>query len=228
MTTTLPSRTNGSQEQVASSQRIEPGSVNIPIGKLPKTAITTSPAVDEISEDFVNRFNEALSKKDTKALTNFFLPENGFWRDHLALSWDLRTLKGAAAISDFLAKEGVKLKSIAIDRSSPFLSPTFTQILPTNDVKGIVFFIKITTEDGTGRGVVRLAEEEENNWKIFTFTTVLTDLHGNEELVGHRRPRGVEHGHHPERKNWQERREANAEFADGDPAVLVIGTLAVH
>jgi hypothetical protein len=221
MTSVVLSRPNGTQDQVPSSQRIEPGSVNIPIGRLPKTATTTSPAVDEISVDFLRRFNDALSKKDVLVIPDFFLPYC-FWRDHLALSWDFRTLKGQKIISDFLAKEGCKLKSIAIDRSSPFLSPQFGPFLPVADAKGITFFIKITTEVGTGRGIVRLAEDD-NTWKIFMLSTVLTELTGHEEFAGHQRPEGVEHGPHLRRKNWKEQREADVGFAEKDPAVLIIG-----
>lgn len=211
-------------EEIPSSQRIEPGSVNIAIGKLPQTAITDSPAVDHICDDFVNRFNDALRGKDIQSIANFFLAEVGYWRDQLALSWDFRTLKGTATISEFLAKEGVKLKSIAIDRSSTFRSPVFAPFFSISEVKGITSFITITTEVGIGRGMVRLAEEADTkSWKIFTLSTVLTDLDGHEELTGHRRPKGVEHGHHPKRENWHERRLAGLNFDSASPAVLIIG-----
>jgi len=38
----------------------------------------------------------------------------------------------------------------------------------------------------------------------------------------------VEHGGRPDRKNWQERRETDAEFGETEPAVLVIGMSYRH
>jgi len=207
-------------EILASSQRCEPGSVNIPVGKWPATADDTSVDANGIATKVVNEFNQALEKKDYKAVANLFV-EDGYWRDHLALSWDLRTLKGREKIASFL-NEGCRLTKIEIDTTSDLRAPQVAPLDGTGDVKGIQFFVNFTTEIGAGQGVARLAERD-GQWKVWTLFTSLRELAGHEEPTNHRRTKGVEHGGKPDRKNWLERRKADADFEDSDPAVLIIG-----
>ncbi|KAF2188399.1 FAD/NAD(P)-binding domain-containing protein [Zopfia rhizophila CBS 207.26] len=209
-------------DSVASKDRVEPGSVNIPIGQFPATATSKDVNAEAVAKDIVNTLNEAISTKDHNNIANLFL-ENSYWRDHLALSWDLRTLKGRDKILGYLKNTKTPLKSVQIDTSSPgFRAPNFGPIDAWGDVHGIQFFISFETEVGKGQGFVRLAEEDQK-WKIFTVYTVVEELKGHEELTGKRRTKGVEHGENPERKNWRDRREAEASFNKQDPTVLIIG-----
>ncbi|EXJ89608.1 hypothetical protein A1O3_02675 [Capronia epimyces CBS 606.96] len=203
-----------------SKDRCEPGSVNIPVAKWPKTAETTSVDSDAVATKIVDAFNSALAKRDTKAIADLFL-EDGYWRDHLSVSWDLRTLKGREKIAGFLAN-GCPLTKIEIDRSTAYRAPQLGAFDGTGDVKGIQFYFNFTSQVGTGQGVARLAERD-GEWKIFTFFTTLRELKGHEEAVGPRRSKGVEHGGKPDRKNWLERRKAEIEFENKEPVVLILG-----
>ncbi|KAI9931159.1 hypothetical protein ASPWEDRAFT_101354 [Aspergillus wentii DTO 134E9] len=207
--TTLPSK-----------DRIESGSFNIPIGKFPATATSTSIDHEAIASQIVSSVNTALSNNDYNALTALFL-EDGFWRDHLCVTWDLRTIKGRENIANFLSASG-QLTHVEIDRSSAFRSPAVAPIDAFGDVTGIQFFINVTTQTGRGDGIVRLAEKD-GEWKIYTFFTSLVELKGHEEGVRHRRPKGVQHGEQKDRRNWQEKRTADVNYEGKDPAVLVVG-----
>lgn len=198
-----------------SSQRVEPGSVNIPVGKLPSPPKSPPTDVNAIADAFVNHFNQTLSSKDVQGITRLFDADNSYWRDHLCLSWDLRTWKGQKKIAEFL-QGGCRLKSIEIDRSSAFRAPHLSPL-------GIEFFIKCTTDVGTGQGIIRLTEDASGEWKIFTIYTVLRHLSGSEETLGRKRPQGVAHGENKGRKNWHDRRTADTKFEGRDPAVLVVG-----
>jgi hypothetical protein len=211
--------TNGS---VPSHERVEPGSVNIPLGEFPATSTSDSVDSNKIAQEIMNSFNDGLSKKDYASIAGLFLEEKSYWRDHLALSWELRTIKGRNQIISYLNSSKVRLTKVEIDSMSSFRQPHFGPIDAWGDVKGIQFFIRFESETGRGEGIVSLAEED-NVWKIFTFSTVLKELKGHEEAVGKRRTKGVEHGGHPERKNWAEKRDAEVDFTDADPKVLIIG-----
>ena len=204
-----------------SKDRCEPGSVNIPLCNWPKTAESTSPDADAIANQVVKSITSAIKSDDTKAIAELFL-EDGYWRDHLGLSWEFHTFKGKDKIGNFLAQNGFPLKSIEIDKSSAYRSPQLGAFDGTGDVKGIQFFFNFTSKVGQGQGVARLAERD-GQWKIFTFFTTLRDLTGHEENTGINRPRGVEHGGQVNRKNWAERRQDDFEFKDRDPVVLVLG-----
>ncbi|KAJ4513954.1 hypothetical protein HRR83_004881 [Exophiala dermatitidis] len=204
-----------------SKDRCEPGSVNIPVAKWPKTAQTTSVDANAVANKIVDTFNNALANGDTQAIADLFL-DDGYWRDHLGVSWDLRTLKGPKKIAEFLADVGCPLQKIEIDRSSAYRSPQLGAFDGTGDVKGIQFFFNFTSKVGAGQGVARLAERD-GQWKIFTLFTTLRELKGHEEAVGPRRSKGVEHGGKPDRKNWLERRRAEINFENKEPTVMILG-----
>ena len=204
-----------------SKDRCVEGSVNIPLCNWPRTAEDTSADPDSISTKVVDAFNAALKNDDTKAIAELFL-EDGYWRDHLGLSWDYHTMKGRKTLADFLAQNGCPLESIEIDKSSAYRSPQVGVFDGTGDCKGIQFFFNFTSKVGQGQGVARLAERD-GHWKIFTFFTTLRDLKGHEETTGDHRPAGVQHGGQLNRRNWAERRSDNFEFKDQEPTVFVLG-----
>ncbi|KAL4922095.1 hypothetical protein BDW62DRAFT_197331 [Aspergillus aurantiobrunneus] len=202
---------------------LDKGPVNVPLGAFPATAPSNlSPTeVDALAQDIVNRFDEALAIGDFTSVAVLFFT-NGYWRDHLCLSWDLATTKGQDGIAAFLKKHDHRALRVDIDGSSDVRRPTACALDGLGNSHGIQFFTTLDLEFGRGRGIVRLAETE-GEWKILTFFTSLLELKGHEEPVHGRRSKGVEHGGRPDRKNWQEIREADAEFQGKDPAVLIIG-----
>ncbi|KAJ4174210.1 hypothetical protein NW754_004625 [Fusarium falciforme] len=213
---------------VPSYMRTVPGSINIPVAKFPapsKTPASSDP--QEVAAALVENINQAVQKHDYPALARLFA-DDGYWRDHLALSWVFRTVQGPSAILDFLksaagSKDGFRLKSISIDDSSAVRSPKTIPIDGLATVFGVQFFFTIETALGTGQGLAR-AVEHNGEWKIFTLYTRLQDFKGYEESINEHRPKGVEHGGKPGRKNWAQRRAAAANFEDGsEPAVLIIG-----
>ncbi|OAP59200.1 hypothetical protein AYL99_06498 [Fonsecaea erecta] len=210
---------------IPSKDRVEPGSVNVPVCKWPKTAETISGDPDSIADATTGIINAALnsSDPDPQRIAALFL-EEGYWRDHLALSWDLRTLKGRHQIVDFISDTRLPLLKIEVDRSSAFRAPKAVNFdSPPSSTKGIQFFFTFVSQIGSGQGVARLVDQGHGEWKIFTFYTVLREIKGFEETTHHHRPKGVEHGGKFDRKNWQERRNAALNFEDSEPVVLVIG-----
>src|SRR5690606_32163712 len=78
---------------------------------------------------------------------------------------------------------------------------------------------ELRTAVARGRGVLRLVERD-GVWRAWTLLTAMDELIGHEELVGARRPVNSLEG--PGR-TWPEVRERQREFADGEPAVLIVG-----
>ena len=205
-----------------SAQRVEPGSVNIPLGTYPATATSSDVDAAKVAQDVISRLANAISRKDSAAIGELFLHDNSYWRDHLALTWQLRTLKGSDKISNFVASSKTPLTKLEIDSSEPHRKPNLGPLDALGESKGIVAFITFETDIGRGQGILKLAEEK-GEWKIFTLYTNLTELKGHEELNGRRRTKGVQHGGDPNRKNWRERREAESNLEGINPTVLIIG-----
>lgn len=219
------------QSAIPSHMRPVPGSFNIPVAKFPP-AVKADNTVDaaKAASTLVDTFNEQLANQSFTNLSHNFT-EDGYWRDHLALTWAFRTAHRPATILSFLqsaskSRDGFRLKRIAVDDSSTCKEPKVASVDAAGEVSGVQFFIKLETAIGTGTGLVKLVQEG-REWKIFTLFTRLEELRGFEESVNERRGKGVEHGGKPGRKNWAERRETDADFTSTEPAVLVIGKSSV-
>ncbi|KAL3446397.1 hypothetical protein BJX65DRAFT_318847 [Aspergillus insuetus] len=199
------------------------GPVNVPVGKFPATSPSnlSSADADAVAQGVVDRLNQAVSKGDFQSVASLFY-STGYWRDHLCLAWNLKTVKSPEDIATFLQSSKNGPFQVEIDRSSAFRQPTACALDGLGNSHGIQFFAAITLEFGKGRGIVRLVEEN-GQWKILTLFTSLVELKGHEEPLNGRRSKGVEHGGRPDRKNWKERREEDANFTDREPAVLIIG-----
>ncbi|KAJ2974456.1 hypothetical protein NUW58_g8652 [Xylaria curta] len=210
-------------DQVPSSQRLVPGSFNIPLAPWPTTEAIDGKSTDTtaISSKIIDSFNQSLEKKDYQSVADLFV-DNGYWRDQLALTWDLRTAKGKDKIINIL-QAGHHLVSVNIDNSSAGGGPQVVDLRYDSSVRGILFFTTVTTQFGSGRGVVRLIQES-GKWKIWTFFTMVEKLKGHEEAIGPNRPSGVQHGVQAGRKNWVERRQAESNFENSEPEVLIVGS----
>ncbi|KAJ5196382.1 hypothetical protein N7449_006861 [Penicillium cf. viridicatum] len=215
------------QQNVPSHIRGVPGSVNIPVARFPVPSKSVICEPEQIASNLVNAFNLALANRDFGNIASLF-GDNGFWRDHLALSWQLRTVQGHEPIVKFLercseSRDGMRLQKISIDRSTSVRAPKVCALDGAGEVQGIQFFFTAETANGSAVGIARLAPQNDT-WKFYTLFTALKELKGHEELLGHRRPKGAEHGGHPDRKNWAEKRADFSAYTDGhEPSVLIIG-----
>lgn len=205
-----------------SSQRCEPGSINVPIAKWPKTPSLDGP-IDALSvaNDLISQLNTSLSSSK-EGVASLFHADECYWRDHLALSWELQTLKGRDKIAAAAAKSS-NFESIAVDASTEYRAPKVASLNPEQTSKGIIVYLTFSTKVGRGRGLARLVQDESEGWKIWTLFTGLEELKGFEEPIGPRRAVGVAHGYHHGRKNWLDRRREELEFVNGDPDVIILG-----
>ncbi len=78
---------------------------------------------------------------------------------------------------------------------------------------------------GRGSGILRLTPDaaDSNTFKAWTLLTTLDEINGCEEKVGRSRPHGKPYSRDFRGPNWLDHRMAIAEYADRDPAVLVVG-----
>lgn len=213
---------NGASAVPPADDRIQAGSVNILPAELPETAFPASFDPKQVAAEFTETLNRRLDARDYAGVADLFAA-TGCWRDHLALSWDLRSLEGPAKIQKYLASHGASLKSIAIDDSKPYFAPAVSPLDAEGRSQCVAFGITVATHVGTGRGVARLIYAD-GRWKAYGLYTALRELTGFEEPGGPRRPTGHEHRGDKGTKNWQEARVADANFEASEPAVLIIGT----
>ena len=138
-------------------------------------------------------------------------------------------MHGPGKVTTFLERhrKGSRLKYIEVDDSTSYAKPKSAAIDLDGEVRGIVAWLNIQTDVGTGKGIVRLLRDAEDGaWKAFTLFTAMREITGHAETIKHIRPSGGLDNVPGERKNWHEMRIAQENFQNGlEPTVLVIGTL---
>lgn len=165
------------------------------------------------AQQWFDQLNEALREKDVEAAAGLF-DTRSFWRDLVALTWNLTTVEDPAGVADMLRH--------AVTTTEP---GEFTLAEPANLEDNLVTaWFAFETSVGRGTGLVRLRVQGEE-LKAWTMLTALQELRGHEEPRGARRPMGTEHGVNPDRQTWQECREQEQrELGDQrQPYVLVVG-----
>ncbi|KAJ5658508.1 uncharacterized protein N7484_002157 [Penicillium longicatenatum] len=176
-----------------------------------------------IIQQWFNAFQAQLSQPDSIDLKYLFHPES-WWRDMLALDWDMRTLHTAAEIQGFLRKcqAHAKLSGFKLQTQGKW-QPKVEQVIDGLSWISSMFFFE--TAVGKGSGMIRLTQGADECWRAYAVYTSLQEMTGAEEPMGKRRaegttesmPGGMAGG------TWIERRERQKEFLDSEPTVLVVG-----
>ncbi|UPK03462.1 NAD(P)/FAD-dependent oxidoreductase [Bradyrhizobium sp. 170] len=173
------------------------------------------------ADNWLAQFEEALAKPDEALLKTLFHPDS-YWRDVLALSWNIQTLNGREAILKALPPLARSAEPSAFAIAPDRAAPRKVMRAGTNAIEAI---FKFETKVGRGSGIIRLIPDADdgNRLKAWTLLTELGELKGFEEQLGVARPRGNAYSRDFRGPNWLDLRKASAEYAGRDPTVLVIG-----
>lgn len=173
------------------------------------------------ADNWLAQFEEALTRPDTGLLKALFHPDS-YWRDVLALSWNIQTLNGAEAILKALPPLARALAPSGFAVDPDRAAPRKVMRAGANAIEAIFRF---ETKVGRGAGIIRLVPDEGdgNRLKAWTLLTELGELKGFEEQLGVNRPRGSAYSRDFRGPNWLDLRKQSAGYADRDPTVLVIG-----
>jgi putative flavoprotein involved in K+ transport len=158
---------------------------------------------------WLHSFASALESRRPDAVLALFGPEC-FWRDLVIFTWNLRTEEGPDAIAAMLAAR--------LDDVAPHSFELKAE--PTGDEELVEAWFRFESRVARGLGHVRLRQGRA--WTLFT---AMEELKGLEPHLAARRPLGAEHGVHPGRRSWAERRasERAALGTSVQPEVVIIG-----
>ncbi|OCH92286.1 dimethylaniline monooxygenase (N-oxide-forming) [Obba rivulosa] len=131
-----------------------------------------------IARAWLSTFAAAAVSGDVDAVTSTFLP-NGWLRDLLTFTWDLRSLEGHDKIASFLQDTLAKARvfNIRLDESFPG-SPAFFPV--SASASGVEAAFIFETPIAAGRGYFRVLQDGTNTWKALAVMTMLSDLKGQE------------------------------------------------
>jgi len=163
------------------------------------------------TQDVLDRLNAALEEGDIKAATALFTTDS-YWRDLVAVTWNLKTVEGQDAVGEMLLHQ--------LDKTQPNTFRLQDGELPVEEDGVTTAWVTFETKAGRGWGLMRLKDD-----RIWTLLTALQELKGFEENRGKARPMGAEHGAQKNRLSWKERREAEEASLgyDTQPYTVIIG-----
>jgi putative flavoprotein involved in K+ transport len=140
------------------------------------------------AREWLGAFAAGLDRGDVSAATALFADEC-YWRDLVSFTWNLKTLESRDEIARMLPATLPAAKP-----SHWALTGEATAADGTTEA-----WFTFETDVARGKGHLRLKDD-----KAWTLLTTMTELKGHEEPRGARRPKGVEHGAHRDRKSWLE------------------------
>jgi putative flavoprotein involved in K+ transport len=176
---------------------------------------TDSPAPKAIAARWLADFGAVLEAGDVAAAASMIQPD-GWWRDLLSFTWDLRTAQGTEAIAALLH---ARLGSTA---PQEFVLGRVDLVDGAGGTWVQVFFT-FETAVATARGLVRLVPAPDGTWRAWTVLTTMEALKGVEEPRGAQRPHGTVHGKHRGRQNWLDERARRRAYRDSEPQVVIVG-----
>ncbi|GME36805.1 Flavin-containing monooxygenase-like protein [Neofusicoccum parvum] len=162
----------------------------------------------------------ALAAGATPAHLATVFHAESWWRDHLALSWDLRTLHTLPRIAAFVSAQQpvARLADFRVAEGGAFAA---AEAGPAEGLRWVEGMFGFSSAWGVGKGVVRLVEGE-GGWRCCMFYAALQELRGVVPAVGAARPRGGDNSLGG-RGSWLDRRRVVREFEGVEPDVVVVG-----
>ncbi|MGY4340891.1 hypothetical protein ACVWW3_005797 [Bradyrhizobium sp. LM2.9] len=171
------------------------------------------------AQAWLDQFERTLGEAGT--LDGLFLVES-YWRDVLALSWNLQTIAGRDSIKRELTTLAAKVAPGSFKIAPNRAPPRWVTRAGTSNIEAIFNFETVL---GRGSGIVRLMPDaaDGDRLKAWTLLTALDELKGFEEQLGTSRPRGQAYSRDFRGPNWLDLRNASCDYTNRDPIVLVVG-----
>ncbi len=161
------------------------------------------------ARQWLDDWNQAL-RSDQPARAADLFEDNGFWRDLVAFTWNLKTAEGSDQLRAMI--------DATVASTAPSDWALDGEATETDGV--IEAWITFATRLGHGEGHLRLRDG-----KAWTLLTTLKELRDYPEPRGANRPKGARHGVFKERRSWLEERQAEqAELGySRQPYCVIIG-----
>lgn len=173
-----------------------------------------------VAERWLARASEALRAGSGAPFRELLLPD-AYWRDVLALTWDLHTFYGIEQIEEGLraASATGRLSELQLRADVP------VRRVVRGGREALEAVFEFAAPAGGGAGVVRLVAEPGAEPRGWTVLTALQDLDGGAASTAPAAEDGPPERHHRDfaGPNWLDRRRAAVRYDDREPEVLVVG-----
>lgn len=191
--------------------------------------MTEAAELETLAEAWLSAFDKALSEGDRPALAELFREES-YWRDQIALCWDMQQRHGRDAVIDGLlaVKDWTRPQGFRLARNHP--APAEAHILGLDVIEVYAAF---EIRHGEGEAFIRLVRDETSavGSRCYMLGTDIKTLEGVVEELGNRvtrerlAPIFPIHGYTPMRQgqHFSEYAKDKMKFENEDPDILIIG-----
>lgn len=199
--------------------------------------------ITALATAWLSEFNTVLQQTSNTSKPsddiNKFVMDHVIWKDHLALSNDLRDFIGVDKIKSQLGAVNFKklIGKFSLDKRADYRFPTGVSQVVMHEasedgsvppIEWLQLYVKYQTDFGEGRGLIRLvsvdSEDAPAGLKALTIFTILDEYTPIPERVGRKRLQGASHGENIERKTWLEKRQEEVDYKEGhQPLAVVVG-----
>jgi putative flavoprotein involved in K+ transport len=164
---------------------------------------------EDVVGEWLAAFAAALDRREIDRVLDLFEPES-FWRDLVALTWNVHTAEGHGAIRAMLVG--------CLEATAPTAWTVSQTLEPSNGLHQAI--LSFETKVARCSAVLRL-----RGGRCWTLLTSVTELKGFEETVGARRPNGAPLKYERGRVNWKTGREREkAKLGiEAQPYCVIIG-----
>ena len=133
-----------------------------------------------VAADWLASLSSAISAADVEAVTGHFLPD-GWLRDVLVFTWDVRAIEGRDRIASYLADtmSPAHITEVRLNDTTDLVPRTVA--IPTLKDSGVELAFTFECRHGHGRAHARLLRDPDGNFKALSLFTELSDLAGHEE-----------------------------------------------
>ncbi|EJF61137.1 dimethylaniline monooxygenase (N-oxide-forming) [Dichomitus squalens LYAD-421 SS1] len=135
-----------------------------------------------VASDWLAACSSALNRAEVDAVVQLFLPD-GWLRDLLVFTWDVRSLAGREKIAAYLANtlSPAKITEVKLNEI-PGLAPGAIVIPQLSGAQAVELAFTFECRQGHGRAHARLLKDANGKYRAFSLLTELSDLRGHEEL----------------------------------------------
>jgi putative flavoprotein involved in K+ transport len=178
--------------------------------------LTRADSLPVIVENWLVQFEKAVAT-ESDGLRELF-HDDCYWRDVLALTWQIETVHGRDRVVGSLNAHARKARPRHFRIAHGRTPPRNVMRAGTDAIEAIFSF---EVDDGRGSGVVRLTSDADDRG-AFRAWTLLTTL---DEITAHQQPAPPAKAYSRDFRgpNWLDVRNATATYKDRDPTVLVVG-----
>ncbi|KAH9853605.1 FAD/NAD-P-binding domain-containing protein [Lenzites betulinus] len=133
-----------------------------------------------VASTWLAAFASACQSGDVDAFGSLFL-SNGWLRDLLVFTWDMRSLEGRDKVSGYVATTlaNAQIKDVKLDETEHLAAQT--AFLPLIHAMDVELAFTFECRNGHGRAFARLLPDKDNSFRALTVFLMLSDLRGHEE-----------------------------------------------